>query len=154
MGIRLERQWRVGRGRPRAEFLDIASGLRVMRSLIRRNTPAAEFTARYTIASRSCIRVSWKEGPGREDLSLIRIRLPSLVCVDEDQRNAWLGAGDGGGIWWSEGRQGRGRMRGCNTFWERDNGILGWIMAGPLWGGFVSGDTTAFMDGTLFVGHR
>ena len=110
------------------------------------NTPAADFTLRYTIEACS-IRVTLEEVRERDGFELISISMPSLVCVDEDQRNAWLAHGDAGGDL-VELRDAKAGKLGLNTFWGEINGILPVIMAGHS-GAVCVQETTAFMDGTL-----
>jgi hypothetical protein len=60
---------------------------------------------------------------------LISIAMPSLVCVDEDEPDAWLAHGDAGGDMVAL-REAKAGKLGLNTFWGEINGILPVIMAG------------------------
>jgi hypothetical protein len=91
--------------------------------------------------------VTLEEVREHDAFELISIAMPSLVCVDEDEHDAWLAHGDAGGdmVALREARTGK---LGLNTFWGEVNGILPVIMAGHS-GAVCVQETTAFMDGTL-----
>jgi hypothetical protein len=110
------------------------------------NAPGADFTLRYTIETNS-IRVTLEDFREYDGFELISIAMPSLVCVAEDERDAWLAHGDAGGDMVAL-RDARAGKLGLNTFWGEINGILPVIMAGHS-GVVCVQETTAFMDGTL-----
>jgi hypothetical protein len=110
------------------------------------NAPATDFTLRYTIETCS-IRVTLEEVREHDGFELISIAMPSLVCVDENDRDAWLAHGDAGGDMVAL-REAKAGKLGLNTFWGEINGILPVIMAGHS-GAVCVQETTAFMDGTL-----
>ena len=60
------------------------------------NALGTDFTLRYTIEG-STIHVTLEDVRERAGFELISIAMPSLVCVDEDERDAWLAHGDAGG---------------------------------------------------------
>jgi hypothetical protein len=107
---------------------------------------AAEFTLRYAIDGNS-VRVTLEDVHEHAGFELISIGMPSLVCVDENENDAWLAHGDAGGDMVTL-REAKAGKLGLNTFWGEINGILPVIMAGHS-GAVCVQETTAFMDGTL-----
>src|SRR5437868_3440534 len=112
----------------------------------KREAPAKPVMLRYTIEG-STIHVTLEDVLERAGFELISIAMPSLVCVDEEERDAWLAHGDAGGdvVVLREAKDGK---LGLNSFWGEINGILPVIMAGHS-GAICVQETTAFMDGTL-----
>jgi hypothetical protein len=110
------------------------------------NAAGADFTLRYTIEGCS-LHVTLEDVREHDGFELISMGIPSLVSVDEDERDAWLAHGDTGGdmVLLREAKAGK---LGFNTFWGEINGILPVIMAGHS-GAVCVQETTAFMDGTL-----
>ena len=92
------------------------------------------------------------------DSELISILMPSLVSVEELDRDAWLAHGNAGGDAWFRCVRAKAGKLGLNSFWSDINGVLPVIMAGHS-GAVCVQETTAFMDGTLLsvegqVGNR
>jgi hypothetical protein len=110
------------------------------------NAAGADFTLRYTIEDRS-LHVTLEDVREHDGFELISMGMPSLVSVDEDERDAWLAHGDAGGDMVAL-REAKAGKLGLNTFWGEINGILPVIMAGHS-GAVCVHETTAFMDGTL-----
>jgi hypothetical protein len=107
---------------------------------------AVEFTLRYAIDGNS-VRVTLEDVHEHAGFELISIEMPSLVCVDESENDAWLAHGDAGGDMVALREAQVGKL-GLNTFWGEINAILPVIMAGHS-GAVCVQETTAFMDGTL-----
>jgi hypothetical protein len=110
------------------------------------NARGADLTLRYTIEG-SSIHVTLEEVREHDAFELISIAMPSLVCIDEDEHDAWLAHGDAGGDMVALREDRTGKL-GLNTFWGEVNGILPVIMAGHS-GAVCVQETTAFMDRTL-----
>jgi hypothetical protein len=110
------------------------------------DTPAAGFTLRYTI-EHSTVSITLEEVREHDGFELISIAMPSLVCVDESARDAWLAHGNAGGDMVALRDAKPGKL-GLNSFWGEINGVLPVIMAGHS-GAVCVQETTAFMDGTL-----
>jgi hypothetical protein len=108
--------------------------------------PGADFTLRYSIEDCS-LHVTLEDVREQVGFELISITMPSLVSVDEDERDAWLAHGDAGGDMVAL-REAKAGKLGLNTFWGEINGILPVTMAGHS-GAVCVQETTAFMDGTL-----
>ena len=110
------------------------------------NAAGADFTLRYSIED-SSLHVTLEDVREHDGFELISISMPSLVTVDEDERDAWLAHGDAGGDMVAL-REAKAGKLGLNTFWGEINGILPVTMAGHS-GAVCVQETTAFMDGTL-----
>jgi hypothetical protein len=107
---------------------------------------AADFTLRYAVEGRT-VRVTLEEVHERAGFELISISMPSLVSVDEQDKEAWLAHGDAGGdvVALADAKVGK---LGLNSFWGEINGVLPVVMVGHS-GAVCVQETTAFMDGTL-----
>jgi glycosyl hydrolase family 101 (putative endo-alpha-N-acetylgalactosaminidase) len=110
------------------------------------NAAAADFMLRYSIEG-SGIRVTLEDVREHDGFELISIAMPSLVCVDESESDAWLAHGDAGGDTVAL-REAKAGKLGLNSFWGEINGILPVTMAGHS-GAVCVQETIAFMDGTL-----
>jgi hypothetical protein len=107
---------------------------------------AADFTLRYAVAG-STVRVTLEDVREHDGFELISLSMPSLVSVDEQDRDAWLAHGNAGGDYVLL-REAKAGKLGLNSFWGEINGVLPVIMAGHS-GAVCVQETTAFMDGTL-----
>ena len=107
---------------------------------------AADFTLRYAIEGRA-VRVTLENVQEHAGFELISISMPSLVSVEEKDREAWLAHGNAGGdmVTLDEAKEGK---LGLNSFWGEVNGVLPVVMVGHS-GAVCVQETTAFMDGTL-----
>lgn len=108
--------------------------------------PAADFTLLYVLEG-SGVRVTLEDVKEREGFELISLSIPSLVCVDETDADAWLAHGDDGGdlVALKDAKVGKLPL---NTFWGEINGVLPVIMTGHS-GAVCVQETTAYIDGTL-----
>ena len=108
--------------------------------------PAADFTLRYALEG-STVRVTLEEVKERDGFELISFSMPTLLSVDETEREAWLAHGDAGGDLLAL-KDAKAAKLPLNTFWGEINGVLPVIMAGHS-GAVCVQETTAYMDGTL-----
>ena len=111
-------------------------------------SPAADFTLRYALEG-STVRVTLEEVREYKGFELISLSMPSLVCVDEQERGAWLAHGDAGGDLVAL-KDATAAKLPLNTFWGEINGVLPVIMVGHS-GALCVQETTAYMDGTLLT---
>lgn len=109
-------------------------------------TPAADFALRYALEG-STVHVTLEEVKERAGFEFISLSMPSLVCVDETERGAWLAHGDDGGDLVAL-KESKAAKLPPNTFWGEINGVLPVIMTGHS-GAVCVQETTAYMDGTL-----
>ena len=108
--------------------------------------PAADFTLRYALEG-STVRMTLEDVKERDGFELISLSMPTLVCVDETERDAWLAHGDGGGDLVAL-KDAKAAKLPLNTFWGEINGVLPVILTGHS-GAVCVQETTAYMEGTL-----
>jgi len=107
---------------------------------------AGDFTLRYVLQE-STVLITLQDVKENAGFELISLSMPSLVCVDETERGAWLAHGDDGGDLVAL-KDAKAAKLPLNTFWGEINGILPVIMTGHS-GAVCVQETTAYMDGTL-----
>jgi hypothetical protein len=110
------------------------------------NAAAADFTLRYSLDG-TTVHVTLEDVKEHEGFELISVSMPSLVSVDETERDAWLAHGDDGGDLIAL-KDAKAAKLPLNTFWGETNGILPVIMIGQS-GAVCVQETMAYMDGTL-----
>jgi hypothetical protein len=108
--------------------------------------PAADFTLRYALDG-TTVRVTLEDVKEHDGFELISLSMPSLVSIDETERDAWLAHGDDGGDLVALKEANAAKLP-LNTFWGEINGVLPVIMIGHSRAVCVQ-ETTAYMDGTL-----
>ena len=102
------------------------------------NAAGADFTLRYTIEDCSLL-VTLEDVREHDGFELISIAMPSLVSVDEDERDAWLAHGDAGGdvVALREAKAGK---LGLEYLLGRDQWNSSGHYGRSLWGGLCAGD--------------